>query len=73
MTREFYLSLKYWQSNRAKVGFKMEIIHFKATRLVPQEMMNKIPCDLRNRFKNMSLFPPLDGHTIHHHFSIYKL
>lgn len=51
----------------------MEIIHIKAIRLVPQEMINKLSCDLRNKFKAMPLFPVFDGHTIHYHFSIYKL
>lgn len=57
----------------AEVGFKMEIIHIKAIRLVPQEMINKISCDLRNRFKAMPLSPVFDGHTVHYRFSIYKL
>ena len=39
----------------------MEIIHIKAIRLVLQEMINKISCDLRNKFKAMSLFQSLMG------------
>lgn len=62
MAREFYLRLKHWQSSIVEVGFKMEIIHIKATRLAPQEMINNIPYDLRNRFKNILLFPTFDGY-----------
>lgn len=64
MARGFYICLKHWKSNIVKAEFKFGIVYIKAASLVPQEMINDIPCDLRNRIKNISLFPTFDGYAI---------